>query len=68
VTEDKSKWKNEYGWREWKHTKSSNITAHRSYYWVDRVLLIDEAQERRVLGEVTFTEFQKAIEKWQEVI
>ncbi len=59
--DDKKYWLNEYGRREWKNTIKGepDLIATRAYYWVDRVLILDE--NRMVMKDVKFSEFIKNI-------
>jgi hypothetical protein len=59
--DDKMYWLNEFGLRTWKAKKGTNI-AQRSYYWCDRVIIMNS--ERMVLEDITFTEFIKDKKNW----
>jgi hypothetical protein len=55
-------WENKYGSRTWTrlfHTLNAErdytLTAQRSYYWVDRVIVMDE--NRRVVNDLKFSDF-----------
>ena len=55
-------WENKYGLRTWTrlfHTVSEKedytLTAQRSYYWVDRVIVMDG--NRRVINDLKFSDF-----------
>ncbi|MCE5224699.1 MAG: hypothetical protein LLG05_02455 [Porphyromonadaceae bacterium] len=55
-------WENKYGLRTWTrffHTVGEGmdyaLTAQRSYYWVDRVIVMDA--NRRVLNDLKFSDF-----------
>ena len=48
----------DHGLRYWTNKNDKNLTAMRSYYWVDRVSFIDESEgEREFVGGTTFTKF-----------
>jgi hypothetical protein len=44
MEEDKTYWLNKWGERSWYSKKDMGITATRSYYWVDRVIFIEESE------------------------
>jgi len=44
MEEDKTYWQNKWGGRYWYSKIDMSITAHRSYYWVDRVTFIHESE------------------------
>ena len=41
----------------WKHKTNKDLFVCRSYDWVDRVLVIDESIDRRVVSDEAFTTF-----------
>jgi hypothetical protein len=47
-------WENKYGRRTWT-SQNGEFTAERSYYWVDRVIILDK--NRKVMEDITFTQF-----------
>ena len=47
---------NEFGKRIWSHI-TKPWTADRSYNWVDRIIVIDESNGRRVIEDVHFSTF-----------
>ena len=61
--DDQDLWLDKYGLRHWNLTdptktpKSILKTAMRSYYWCDRVIIMDA--NRRVLEDIKFTDFIK---------
>ena len=60
--ENKTYWLNEFGKRTWKH-KVNNWTADRSYYWCDRIIVIDEGNNRRVIDDVLYSTFD--LTEWE---
>ena len=58
---------NELGRREWVNKTNPNLVAEKAYSWVDRVLILDSCQSRLVIDDITFTEFQNQLDKWEEV-
>jgi hypothetical protein len=59
--DDQKYWLNKYGLRNWTAKGHTNI-AQRAYYWCDRVIIMNN--ERKVLDDITFTEFIKNEEYW----
>lgn len=57
-SDDKKYWLNEFGRREWINKKHPHITAHRAYYWKDRVIILDESKGRLYLESTPFSTFQ----------
>ena len=51
---------NEFGDAVWRHKTNKNLFVERSYNWCDRVIIIDEAERRRVVGNEKFTTFDFA--------
>ena len=58
-------WLNDHGLRYWTNKNDKNLTAMRSYYWVDRVSFIDESEgEREFVGGKTVTKFWEVEKHW----
>ena len=53
--DDMKFWLNRYGLRRWNINGDIIKSAERAYYWVDRMLFLDE--NRRVLDQVKFSDF-----------
>ena len=53
--DDMKYWLNRYGLRRWNINGDIIKSAERAYYWVDRMLFLDE--NRRVLDQVKFSDF-----------
>jgi hypothetical protein len=61
--DDMKFWLNKYGSRTWTrlfhalggHEKDYTLTAQRSYYWVDRVIVMDDT--RKVVNDLKFSDF-----------
>ena len=41
----------------WKHRRDKTLFAQKSYSWVDRILLIEEGETRKVVGDMKAAEF-----------
>lgn len=83
MTEERNKyWLNEFGDRYWYKNTDMSITAHRSYYWVDRVSFIEESsvhwvEDKEIWStsdrhhnqgpDITYTEFNKQLENWTPI-
>lgn len=67
--DDMKFWLNKYGKRTWTREEESGakFTADRSYYWVDRVIVLDE--NRTVVNDVKFSDFiaSPAYVKWTPI-
>lgn len=50
----KKYWLNEYGERYWYFKSDPTITAHRAYYWVDRIVYIHERTVRKISDDSMF--------------
>jgi hypothetical protein len=48
---------NEYGDAVWRHRTNKNLFVERSYRWVDRVIVLDETETRRVIEDTEFSTF-----------
>jgi hypothetical protein len=48
---------NEYGLAAWKHKYSKTLFAERTYFWVDRLVIIDESEGREIVDDVLFSTF-----------
>lgn len=48
---------NGYGRMVWKHRRDKTLFADKSYSWVDRILIIEEKETRKVVGEMTAKDF-----------
>jgi hypothetical protein len=61
-------WLNRYGHREWTLGDPMVKSAMRSYYWCDRVIILDAT--RKVLEDIKFSDFVKRIdvEGWEPEI
>jgi hypothetical protein len=61
-------WLNKYGRREWTLGNPMVKSAQRSYYWCDRVIILDAT--RRVLEDIKFSDFVNRIdaEGWEPEI
>jgi hypothetical protein len=70
-------WLDEYGERSWYKKSDITITAHRPYYWVDKMYFIREgavneyrpgkwttSNRTAIHGDMSFTEFQNHIDDW----
>lgn len=63
--DDMAFWLNKYGLREWTqklHPSAPELTAVRSYYWCDRIIIMNE--NRRVINDFKFSEFIENTEFW----
>lgn len=60
-------WLDKYGQRIW-NLGDTTKSAHRSYYWCDRVIILDKM--RKVLEDIKFSDFVNRIdaEGWEPVI
>ena len=78
--EEKNKyWLDEYGERYWYKNSDITISAHRAFYWVDRIIFLNEGSvyeyekrkfstsDRRVVGEMTYTKFKKQLNDWTPI-
>lgn len=78
----KKYWLNEYGERYWYKKSDMAITAHRSYYWVDRVMFLEEGsvhwvEDKQIWStsdrhhnqgpDITYAEFKKQIDDWEPI-
>jgi len=70
----------EYGRRVWRHKTDRNQFVERSYHWVDRVVVLDETEGRRITHSgpystfdfkdwipVTVEEFSRVKQKFNEI-
>lgn len=77
IQEGKKYWLNEYGERYWYKKSDMTIVAHRAYYWVDRIVFINEGSthyaegygwstgdRHHIGGDITYTEFKKQLDDW----
>jgi len=65
IEDNKKYWLNDHGLRYWTNKHDKNLTAMRTYSWVDRVSFIDESEGNRMyVGETTFTGFLDIEEHW----
>lgn len=53
--------------RIWRNKATSTIEAVQSYHWVPRVIVIDEANNRRILDDLTLEDFFKQKDQWELV-
>lgn len=62
--DDKRFWLNDNGRREWLHinpdTKEVDMSAQRAYYWVDRILILDN--NRKVLSDIKYSVFKLGLD------
>ena len=63
--EDKTNWLNDYGQLEWRLKTNAKILTSRAYYWVNRVILLDETEGRRVIGTTKISDME--LDKWEPV-
>lgn len=75
-------WLNDYGERYWHRKDDISMTAHRSYYWVDRVSFIHEktthyVKEKKIWStgdrlhvgkDKTFTDFKNELDDWVPIL
>ncbi len=47
----------EFGRLVFKHKTNPNLFAERSYDWVDRIIVIDETEGRRIIQDTKFSTF-----------
>lgn len=64
MKDDKQYWLNEHGLRIWMNKHEKTLTAQRAYHWKDYVIIIDESDEREIVGFSTFEEFMELEENW----
>jgi len=50
--------------RKWKHITDKNLTAQKTFEYIDRVLILDG---RTVVKDTTYTEFSKDLKDWKEL-
>jgi hypothetical protein len=48
---------NDNGMSVWCHNTNKNLFAERSYEWVDRLIIIDETENRSLVDDVQFSTF-----------
>jgi hypothetical protein len=48
---------NEYGMAVWRQKTDKNLFVERSYEWCDRVIVLNEAEGRRVINDTEFSTF-----------
>lgn len=48
---------NEYGQAIWRHRTNKLLFAERSYRWCDRIVTIDETEDRRIVADNQFSSF-----------
>ena len=48
---------NGYGKMIWKHRRDKTLFAEKPYSWADRILLIEEKETRKLVGEMTAKDF-----------
>ncbi len=47
----------EYGKLVFKHKTNPNLFAERPYWWVDRIIVLDETKGRRVIQDTQYSKF-----------
>ena len=63
----------QFGQAVWKHKNNRSLFAERSYDWVDRVIVLDETEGRKVVDDVKFSTFDftdwtpMTVEEYQRV-
>ena len=65
MKENRDLWLNVHGLREYTNKGNSNLTARRAYYWVDRVIIVDESEDRRVVGDYPYSSSLRKECKWE---
>jgi len=56
---------NDYGLLVFKHKTNKNIFLQRSFKWIDRITMIDEAEGRQIIDTFKFSEFD--LSSWEAV-
>lgn len=77
VKPDQIGWKvKKYGdYREWESLEKSGLKAHQAYYWVDRIMVLDESimredgnPHRKYVTEYNHKEFNELNKGWKEIL
>jgi hypothetical protein len=77
VNPDQIGWKiKKYGdYREWESLEEFGLKAHQAYYWVDRIMVLDESimredgnPHRKYVTEYTSKEFSESNKGWKEIL
>lgn len=55
--ENKSDWLDKYGLLVYKHKTNKRLFLQRTYYWVDRIHLIDETEGRQIIDEYKWSTY-----------
>lgn len=58
---------NEYGLAVWRHKYDRNLFVERSYFWCDRLVFLNEANGRHLIGETTFSSYDFTTTDWVPV-
>jgi hypothetical protein len=52
----------------WVNKSNPQLFAEKTYSWIDRVLIIDESDNRLVKEDITFAEFKNQLDQWSEIV